>query len=63
MSAKTARLLFRPQSIVAILGTGVLSVVIVGIAFASFGATLPLVGELLSAAVGVIGGTKAVLAA
>lgn len=62
MSAKQVTRFFRPQSLAAILGMGMLAVAAVGFAVTSFGGSLPLFGEIASAAVGMIGGAKAVFA-
>jgi len=63
MSARNARLLFRPENILAILGTGVLSVAVFGLIAGSFGASFPFAGELTSFVVGSVAGAKVVRAA
>ena len=59
----TLQRVLRPQSLTVILGLGILSVATAGLACSAFGATLPLLGEMASALVGVAGGTKIVLSA
>lgn len=63
MTTANARRVFRPQGLAVILGMGVLSVALVGSVVATMGGTLPALGELAIAGVGMIGGAKAVLAA
>jgi hypothetical protein len=63
MTKATARRVFRPQGLAVVLGMGVLSVALVGSVVATMGGTLPALGELAIAGVGMIGGAKAVLAA
>lgn len=63
MSKAQARRVFRPQGLAVILGMGALSVAIVSFVVAGMGFSLPAVGELAVAGIGMIGGFKAVLAA
>lgn len=63
MSKANARRVLRPQGLAVVLGMGALSVALVGATIATFGGTLPALGELAVAGVGMIGGAKAVLAA
>lgn len=63
MSKANARRVFRPQGLAVILGMGALSVALVGSGFAFFGGSLPAVGEVIVAGVGMVGGFKAVIAA
>ena len=62
MSAQNVRTVLKPQGIAAILGLGMLSVATVSLAVTSMGLSIPLAGQIVSAAVGVVGGVKAVLA-
>ncbi|GGD54624.1 hypothetical protein GCM10010989_30980 [Croceicoccus pelagius] len=63
MSKANARRLLRPHGLAVVLGMGALSVALVGATRETFGGSLPALGELAVAGVGMIGGAKAVLAA
>jgi hypothetical protein len=63
MSKATAQRVFRPQGLAVILGMGVLAVALVGSIVATMGGSLPAVGEIAVAGLGMIGGVKAVIAA
>lgn len=58
MTARTVRRVLRPQNLAAILGLGLLSVVTAGLIV---GAALPMSVELVLAAIGIAGGTTAVI--
>jgi len=63
MSKANARRVFRPQGLAVVLGMGALAVALVGSVDATMGGSLPAVGEIAVAALGMIGGAKAVIAA
>lgn len=63
MSKANARRVLRPQGLAVVLGMGALSVALVGTVIATMGGSLPTVGEIAVAGLGMIGGAKAVLAA